>query len=368
MGKFLKACLLACLFVTWQFAQHLGASAIVDWINGALGEKFGLVRPSVAVVINAVLQIGPPVAATAAILWLYHLWASVRHTSMTTADPQPKIGEIVALSSRHLKISIGECGQYSITKGRSLRFTERTLFLMIENTDSRDAVTGVKVVILSIEPQTDFVGPWPPLKANFTLASGEHDLIPLAQFGEPFEGGTLPDRYDRTDTFFEILSGKNPLSFDKGTPQTLTIRASGIGSAPCDYRCKIWVDRTDGRLRIADATDADKYLPLYEAALRLMDANIGIYDMAARELSHDDPIGWWAYWIENRVQVYGKFLPARTMRAFPKERYDLKVEGQSLVATERDGKNRWEDLSILELDFPSLLSQARAAAGVIDER
>jgi hypothetical protein len=108
------------------------------------------------------------------------------------------------------------------------------------------------------------------------------------------------------------------------------------------------------------------YITLYEAARRCIDENIGIYDGAARQLSGDDPVGWWAYWIRDRTKVYGKFLPARTFRPFPQDGYFIILEGENLVAVEKsNGKGKWTDLSILASEMPRLLEEAKGRAGLL---
>jgi hypothetical protein len=129
----------------------------------------------------------------------------------------------------------------------------RTLNLRLDNTNQRDAVIGIKLTILSIEPQSEYVGPW-LLANNLTLAAGDHCFIPLVTYQE---AGTVTrystSPYERSATFFEILSTGTQPKPARDVPQFIVVRATGIGSAPFDYRCKIWVDRPDGRLRIADA-------------------------------------------------------------------------------------------------------------------
>jgi class 3 adenylate cyclase len=152
-----------------------------------------------------------------------------------------------------LKISAGEAGPYLQTRGRGLRSTIRTLNLRLDNNSQNDAVTGIKIIILSIEPQQEYTGPW-ILVENLSLAAGDHCFIPLVCYQEAAnESGYSTNRYERSATFLEILSTHTQPKPSRDIPQFVTIRATGFGSAPCDYKCKIWVDRPDGRLRIADA-------------------------------------------------------------------------------------------------------------------
>jgi class 3 adenylate cyclase len=152
-----------------------------------------------------------------------------------------------------LRISSGENGPYLQTKAHGLRHTERTLKLKIENTNPVDAITGIKMTILSIEPQSEYVGPW-MIVENLTLAAGDHCFVPFVSYQEArTETGYSTTRYERSATFLEILTAGTQPKPPRDIAQFVTVRATGIGSAPCDYRCKIWVDRPDGRLRVAAA-------------------------------------------------------------------------------------------------------------------
>lgn len=142
----------------------------------------------------------------------------------------------------------------------------------------------------------------------------------------------------------------------------------GLSSQAC---CQLFVDdRNILRLEEWNGQAAilpkSTYITLYEAARRFIDANIGAYDMVARKLSGDDPIGWWAYWIALRTQIYGRFLPARAFRPFPMDEYAIVTEGENLAALEKSGgKGKWTDLSILASEMPRLLDEAKKAAGLI---
>lgn len=152
-----------------------------------------------------------------------------------------------------LKISVGEAGPYFQTRGRNLRSTTRILKLRLDNTSQKEAITGMKVTILSIEPQSEYVGPW-LLAENLTLAAGDHCFLPFASYKEAdTAAGYSTTRYERSATFLEILTTGTQPKPPRDVAQFVTVRATGIGSAPSDYRCRIWVDRPDGRLRIAAA-------------------------------------------------------------------------------------------------------------------
>jgi hypothetical protein len=155
-----------------------------------------------------------------------------------------------------LKISSREDGQYFKTKSENLYNTRRILKLKLENISGEHAVSQIKVTLLSIEPQSDYVGPW-TLASGLTLAAGDHNFIPFVSFGEADSAANYStSRYDRSDSFYVFLTNdSNQPSGPKETPQYFHVRATGIGTAPCEYRGKVWVDKSDGRLRIADADD-----------------------------------------------------------------------------------------------------------------
>jgi hypothetical protein len=127
------------------------------------------------------------------------------------------------------------------------------LKLKLENVAVERAVSEIKLTLLSVEPQSEYIGPW-VLASGITLAAGDHTFIPLVSYGEADSAEKYStSRYDRSDSFFIFLAQRNCPSPPKANPQYVRIRATGIGSAPCDYRAKIWVDPTESRLRIADA-------------------------------------------------------------------------------------------------------------------
>jgi class 3 adenylate cyclase len=171
--------------------------------------------------------------------------ASPRHVP-PPAEPQPI-----------LRISTGEAGAYVQTRGRNRYSTERTLNLRLDNISQNHAVTGIKVAILGIEPQSEYVGPW-TLAEPLSLAVGDHTFIPLASYQEAANSaGYSTSRYECSATFFEVLSDKNRAKPPRDIPQLITIRATGFNTAPCDYQCTVWVDRSDGRLRIGETSETN---------------------------------------------------------------------------------------------------------------
>ncbi len=185
-----------------------------------------------------------------------------------------------------LRLSAGDAGPFFATKGK-MNSTERTYYLKVENIDNEKHVTEIKLSILSIEPQEDYIGPW-EIESGFTLAAGDHKFVPLVQYGEGNSDGYSSSAYSRSDSFFVVLTkggiGKQPTG-PKAVPQTILVRATGIGTAPCDYACRVWVQNPDGRLRISasDETTAPPTVassPINEAymnkiAVNTVEINVG---------------------------------------------------------------------------------------------
>jgi hypothetical protein len=153
-----------------------------------------------------------------------------------------------------LRLSMGEGRPYFKTAGK-MYSVQRTYCIKVENIDHERHVTEIKLSILSVEPQEEYVGPW-ELESGFALAAGDHKLVPLVQYGEANSIGYSSSAYSRSDSFFVILTKadicKQPAG-PKAVPQTILVRATGIGTAPCDYAYRVWVQDPDGRLRIADS-------------------------------------------------------------------------------------------------------------------
>jgi hypothetical protein len=147
-----------------------------------------------------------------------------------------------------LKITTGEIELYFSTKSWNLYSTERTFKLRLDNIDPEKAITDIKISVSSVEPMGQEGGPW-ELESGFTLAAGDYRLIPLVSYGE---GDTRFTRlgYGNGDSFFRVLSKSGQPMPPKEVPQIVTIRATGIGTAPCEYQCKVWVDQEDGLFRI----------------------------------------------------------------------------------------------------------------------
>jgi hypothetical protein len=145
-----------------------------------------------------------------------------------------------------LQIEIGESGKFASTTGTPYR-TRRTLSVKIENRDSRRFVSCCKLYLTKIEPQTEYVGPW-LLADGFALAAGDHLFVPLVTYGEARDISKFPCG----DTFMVLhaIDSTEPKP-SAGGEHVLTLRATSMETAPCEFKCTVWVD-DGGRLRIRD--------------------------------------------------------------------------------------------------------------------
>jgi hypothetical protein len=149
-----------------------------------------------------------------------------------------------------LRLSVGEDQPYKSVKGVALRRMRRTLSLRIENVSADRTIRRIKITVISIEPQDEYVGPW-VLKEQLDLAAGEAEFVPLISFGEPYTNAKEESRYDSADTFADVLvQASSRPAIPKGTEQIMHLRATGFDTAPYDLRCKVWIDKADGRLRL----------------------------------------------------------------------------------------------------------------------
>jgi hypothetical protein len=159
---------------------------------------------------------------------------------------------LTAKTRSRLRLSIGEEMPFFKTKSKMYGI-QRTNYIKIENVDDEKHVTDIKLTIHNIEPQNEYVGPW-EIESGFALAAGDYKFVPFVQYGEANSIGYSTSAYSRSDSFFVFLTkggvGRQPTG-PKAIPQTILIRATGIGTAPCDYVCRVWVQDPDGRLRIA---------------------------------------------------------------------------------------------------------------------
>ena len=77
-------------------------------------------------------------------------------------------------------MSVGENGGYFKTDGRKLYKTTRIFYLKIENVNSEKTISDIRIVIVSVDPQKEYIGPL-VLTAKLILAAGDHTFEPLAK-------------------------------------------------------------------------------------------------------------------------------------------------------------------------------------------
>lgn len=101
------------------------------------------------------------------------------------------------------------------------------------------------------------------------------------------------------------------------------------------------------------------YVPLYEAAKRALDSDNHRDIVQGLEPFPEDTIRWYCHKLKNKTVIYGRHLPSARMEKFEDPNYDFGIENGVVIATERYGPGRWEQLEILESDL-------RAAIGAVD--
>jgi hypothetical protein len=168
----------------------------------------------------------------------------------------PRVTVQITIASK-IGVSVGETGRYFQTASRNLHYTTRTYFLCVSNLHSEDAITDVSIELISIEPP-EYEGPW-VIGKRFSLAAGATSYVPLVSYGEgPVAAQNYQEpRFTMGDSFMIVLAEGHQPKPSREHVHTFKFRVTAIGSAPQDYSCKIWVDRSDGRLRISDGIEPD---------------------------------------------------------------------------------------------------------------
>lgn len=141
------------------------------------------------------------------------------------------------LSRPHIRITVGENGPYFNTGGSGTRI-ERTYNLKVENIGSK-SLSGCTVKLKKNSPLVPYDEEG-VLCDNLSIAGGDHVFLPLVIFGE------------HSDSFATSGTKTGRPYLDKGVEYKITVRATAMQSAPCDFKCKVWVDET-GKLRIKKA-------------------------------------------------------------------------------------------------------------------
>jgi hypothetical protein len=158
------------------------------------------------------------------------------------------LGVAHSSSGPALAITVGESGPFFSTKSSYVYGIKRTYRLKVENTDLTRTVHGCKLHLLSIEPKTDYHGPW-LLEEGFSLAAGDHKFIPFVRYGEASD----LKAYNCADSFMEILPATvGQPTLGKEEKHCLRMRVTGVDAAPVDLECYVWVDE-EGRLRVGEA-------------------------------------------------------------------------------------------------------------------
>jgi hypothetical protein len=262
------------------------------------------------------------------------------------------------------QIFIGD-GPECVSIVRAGAYWTRTISVEIRNNTSKNIIDG-ELRAIEISPEPRLGG------ANCLIASGVQIAAQSRTFVATIsyhEGTPIIDWMRLAIPIAPVLDGMDAgmLSIE---PHSFRLQfRSKAESLFDDIPCVAWVGE-DHILRLSDAARRPAvtpvYLSLYEAALRLIDAKIEWYDAASRHpgLSPDGPEVWWSYWMGERIDIYGKHSPARTLHTLPRSpQPNFKLEGKSIVSGSAKDGDRWEDLCIMSSSFPDLLEQAKKASG-----
>jgi len=170
-----------------------------------------------------------------------HREGAFQRAAREALDQKSRIAFGLEIDPHALQLSVGNEPPFSRARVRGLHGRERTLYLKAENTDRRHAISGCRVYLMEVEPSEHSGGPW-LLKSEFALAAGDHLLVPLVSFGEPW--GSVSG-----DSFMTVLTPEPAPKPSASGEHTLTLRATSLTTTRHEIKCRLWVD-AEGRLRI----------------------------------------------------------------------------------------------------------------------
>ncbi len=126
--------------------------------------------------------------------------------------------------------------------------TERLFKLRLSNASKYASVSACRLQIVQIVPYFGQSGPWLVAEA-LDLAPGEDRLFDLAIHSEPDGTGSvrMPG-----DSFYNVVAAGQYANISTSDVRQIRLRATGHGSAPCTYSCRLLMD-ANGRFHIEDA-------------------------------------------------------------------------------------------------------------------
>ncbi len=256
------------LSLPWKLVEH----ALLSWVDDEIEKWVGAELASeLADPIALILNWGPPWAIALLCLTIAYWWGTRKsleqvsagndHSQIASELPRNPMRDLIIESIQRrdrissgleinpnaLKLEVGESGAFFRTKSRNLYQTKRTLNLKVENVDRRFPITRGKLQIIKIEPQTEYHGPW-LLEKDLTLAAGDHEFVPLVEYGEAAKSNHETSRV-AGDSFAVILVDEPSPKLAANSDHLITIRATSLDTEPLDFLCKIYVD-SSGLLRI----------------------------------------------------------------------------------------------------------------------
>lgn len=104
---------------------------------------------------------------------------------------------------------------------------------------------------------------------------------------------------------------------------------------------------------------------LYDAAVRAHDRLPRKYaDFGRETFAKDEPdalIVWWCYLLSHRMTIFGVEAPSRTLNVYSdhkqKNYYNFVVEDAQIIARQRNGTGRWNNLCAYSSDLDYALQQ-----------
>ncbi|SFI32521.1 hypothetical protein [Bradyrhizobium sp. Gha] len=155
----------------------------------------------------------------------------------------PPLGSAGPRAISSLMITFGASDGYLGFEANGLHQLRRQLNLKLENIGPK-GLTNCKVILESSEVASGLKFPI-ILRANVTLAPGDHVFIPLVEYGEARDKAS----YDCSDSFATLAIPEPHPLFDVGESTQLKLRATGLDTLPYVAHCRVLVD-SGGRLQV----------------------------------------------------------------------------------------------------------------------
>jgi hypothetical protein len=241
----------------WRGTYLLAENAIVGWADDQIASALGISSPNLAAAINLFWNWGIPVLLAILVLFIYHhvhsrwhggsrnswLGRTPPNVSLSDNRSEPLTG--TPLSIFGLGLEFGEDGGFATITKYNLYKRTKQLNVRVNNINTTQTLRDCKVQITDIAPLSGVKLPR-MLRDSFSLAAGDHAIIPLVSYGETQD----PNISDYSDTLIELF-GQKPISLPHDQRLTFTLRATAFDAPYSDKKCDVWIDGSK-RLRIQE--------------------------------------------------------------------------------------------------------------------